>query len=142
MDKGKIKQAAVSAARPLFMSLPVLLGVVLLLSMLSVLIPKSLYSALFRGNAFLDPLIGAGIGSLMAGNPVTSYVLGGELLVLGISLVAVTAFLISWVTVGIVQLPAEMMMLGKRFAIARNALSFIFSVLIAVIVVFLMGVLV
>jgi DNA-binding response OmpR family regulator len=48
--------------------------------------------------------------------------LGGELLAKGISLVAVTALLVSWVTVGSVQLPAEALMLGSRFALYRNLL--------------------
>ena len=81
------------------------------------------------------------MGSVLAGNPVTSYVLGGELLTQGVNLVAVTAFLVAWVTVGFVQLPAESMMLGKKFAISRNILSFIFSIIVAIITVFLVGIL-
>jgi len=45
-------------------------------------------------------------------------------------LAATTAFILAWVTVGIVQLPAESMILGKRFAILRNILSFISAILI------------
>jgi uncharacterized membrane protein YraQ (UPF0718 family) len=140
LDRKRLKEAAMGAAKPLWMMLPALCGVILLISMLSVLVPKTAYSAMFSGNAFLDPLIGAGLGSVMAGNAVTSYVLGGEFLALGISLVAVTAFIISWVTVGIVQLPAEILMLGRRFAITRNVMSFVLSIIIAIIVVLLMGV--
>lgn len=140
VDRKRLKEAAVGAAKPLWMMLPTLLGVILLIGMVSVLVPKSVYSAMFSGNAFLDPLIGAGLGSVMAGNAVTSYVLGGEFLALGISLVAVTAFIISWVTVGIVQLPAEILMLGRRFAITRNVMSFVLSIIIAILVVLLMGV--
>jgi len=59
-------------------------------------------------------------------------VLGGELLDQGVSLVAVTALLVSWVTVGSIQLPAEIQTFGARFALLRNALSFLFAILIAV----------
>lgn len=65
------------------------------------------------------------------GQPATSYIIGGELLGKGVSLVAMTAFLISWVTVGSIQLPAEATMLGWRFALLRNLVSFAFSVLVA-----------
>ena len=65
----------------------------------------------------------------------TSYVLGGELFKQGVSLVAVTAFLVAWVTVGLVQLPAESMILGKRFAITRNITAFILSIIVAIITV-------
>ena len=80
---------------------------------------------------FVDSLIGAGIGSILAGNPVTSYIIGGELLTQGVSLAAVTAFLVAWVTVGLVQLPAESILLGKRFAITRNITSFVFAIIAA-----------
>ncbi|MCP4127055.1 MAG: hypothetical protein GY753_08345, partial [Gammaproteobacteria bacterium] len=84
----------------------------------------------FGGNDPLDALIGATAGSVSAGHPITSYLLGGELLTKGVSLVAVTALLISWVTVSSIQLPAEALMLGWRFAIFRNLLCFVFSILI------------
>jgi len=60
------------------------------------------------------------LGSLAAGHPLVGYVLGGELLARGVSLVAATALLVSGVTVGVVQLPAEALLLGRRFAIVRN----------------------
>ena len=68
-------------------------------------------------------------------------IIGGELLAQGVSLVAVTAFLIAWVTVGVVQLPAESILLGRRFALLRNIISFVFSVIVAIITVFLVGLL-
>lgn len=140
MNRERIRKSAISAIKPFYKSLPILLGAVLLISLASALIPKSAYAGIFSKNILIDPIIGAGLGSILAGNPITSYVLGGEFINLGISLIAVTAFLISWVTVGIVQLPAEMLMLGKRFAITRNILSFTFSIIIAVIVTGLLGI--
>jgi hypothetical protein len=65
-----------------------------------------------------------------AGHPVASYILGGELLAEGVSLLAVTALIVSWVTVGIVQLPAEALLLGRRFAIYRNLMCFLFAIMI------------
>ena len=79
----------------------------------------------------IDALIGSSVGSVAAGNPITSYIIAGELLNKGVSLLAVTAFLLAWVTVGIVQFPAEAILLGKKFAIVRNASSFALSVLVA-----------
>jgi len=51
----------------------------------------------------------------------------------GVSLIAVTAFIVAWVTVGVVQFPAEVAILGKRFAIARNAVAFISAIIVALI---------
>jgi hypothetical protein len=75
--------------------------------------------------------MGASVGSVAAGHPLASYLLGGELLQNGVSLIAVTALVVSWVSVGIVQLPAEILMLGARFAVYRNLISFFSAVAIA-----------
>jgi hypothetical protein len=114
--------------------LPVLLGVLLLISLVNAAVPPATYAALFTGNALIDPVLGAAFGSIAVGNPITSYIIGGELIAVHISLTAVTAFILSWVTVGLISLPAEMDILGKRFAIARNLVSFVFAIAIALLV--------
>ena len=115
--------------------LPIIIGILLLMGLVITIIPKEFYAAVFSGNKFLDPLIGALLGSISGGNPITSYILGGELLKQGVSLLAVTAFLLAWVTVGVIQLPAESLMLGKKFAIIRNSVSFLTAIIAAVLVV-------
>ena len=137
----KLKSTVIKSARSIFNSLPILVGVILLIGLASTLMPKSYYAALFSKNILLDSIIGSGLGSVLAGNPITSYVLGGEFLKQGISLVAVTSFLVAWVTVGLVQLPAEALLLGRRFAILRNILSFLLSIIVAIITVFIVGLL-
>jgi len=134
-----LKNSVLKSSRSLGNSIPVLAGVVLLVGLANTLVPKSIYTKIFSKNFLLDSVIGSGLGSILAGNPITSYVLGGEFLKEGISLVAVTSFLVAWVTVGLVQLPAESFLLGKRFAILRNAISFIFSIVVAIITAFLVG---
>jgi len=116
-------------------SLPVLIGVILLIGLFKSYIPSKLISSVFTGEIFRDTFLGSTIGSILAGNPITSYIIGGELLKEGVSLFAVTAFIIAWVTVGIIQLPAEASILGKRFALIRNILSFLFSILVAIVTV-------
>jgi uncharacterized membrane protein YraQ (UPF0718 family) len=129
------KKAIKSSVKSLYNSLPVIVGVVLLISIVNVLIPKSFYLKIFNKSNLLDLFIGSSLGSIFAGNPITSYMLGGELLKEGIGLLAVTSFIVAWVTVGLVQLPAEIIMLGKKFAILRNVISFIFSILVATVTV-------
>jgi predicted Fe-Mo cluster-binding NifX family protein len=122
--------------------LPILIGVVLLIGLFNALVPAESLASLFSGNAILDTLWGACSGSILAGNPINSYVIGGELLKRGVSLFAVTALIITWVTVGLVQLPAEMAALGRRFALVRNAICFILSVPIALITVIILNIVV
>lgn len=119
--------------------LPILIGVVLLMGLFKIYIPSNLISSIFTGNLFTDTFSGSLIGSISAGNPITSYIIGGELLKQGVSLYAVTAFITAWVTVGIIQLPAEISTLGKRFALIRNLLSFLFSIIVAILTVLLLG---
>lgn len=110
---------------------PMLTGVLLLVSLLHQFF-KNNYQYWFSGNLILDPLIGAIAGSISFGMPVTSYVAGGELLHAGVSLLAVTAFIMSWTTVGLIMIPLEASTLGIRFAVVRNILNFIFSLLVAI----------
>ncbi len=131
--------AFIKAAKSLFKSLPIILGTVLLVALLTALIPASFYAKIFTKHIFWDSLIGSFIGSLSAGNPVTSYILGGEFLKQGISLAAVTAFIVAWVTVGIIQLPAEAAILGKKFAFTRNLTSFIFSIFAALLTILILN---
>ncbi len=133
------KTAFIKAGKMFWGMAPVLIGVILLIGLANAVIPSSCYLTIFSGNMFLDPLIGASIGSILAGNPIESYVIGGEFLNVGVSLVAVTAFIVAWVSVGLVQLPAEIMILGKKFALIRNGLSFIFSIIVAILTVMIMG---
>jgi uncharacterized membrane protein YraQ (UPF0718 family) len=129
------KQAFFNTTLAFKKSLPILMGVFMLLALADALIPKQTYSLIFPKNLLIDPLIGAALGSISGGNPLTSYIIGGELRHEGVSMMAITAFIVSWVTVGIIQLPAEAVMLGKRFAIVRNAVSFCTSILIAIVTV-------
>jgi len=134
------KQAFLNTARAFKKSLPILMGVLMLLALAEALIPKQAYRLIFSGNWFFDPLMGAALGSISGGNPLTSYIIGGELRQEGVSMLAITAFIVSWVTVGIIQLPAEAVMLGKRFAIVRNTVSFWTSILIAIVTALTLGI--
>jgi len=109
-----------------------------LISLISTLIPKSFYTKIFVKNIFLDSLIGSIAGSVSTGTPITSYIFGGELLDQGVSLIAVSAFLVAWVTVGIIQLPAESAILGKKFTFLRNGTAFILAIIVALITVLIM----
>ena len=138
-DLPRRKQAFLKTAQTFRKSIPILMGVLMLLALANTLIPRQVYRLIFTGNELMDPLMGAAIGSISAGNPITSYIIGGELRQQGVSMLAITAFMLSWVTVGIIQLPAEALMLGRRFAMVRNAVSFCTSIVIAILTVLTLG---
>ena len=132
-----MKKSVLKALRGLGKAFPMILGTVLLVSLVSILIPKSFYIIIFSKNIFLDSFIGSFIGSISVGNPVVSYVFGGEMLNQGVSLVAVSAFLVAWASVGIVQLPVESAIFGRRFAFFRNISAFILAIVAAMLSVFI-----
>lgn len=131
MQKERLQASLRKTARTFVNLLPIIIGMLLLTSLAVTVFPEQISAGLFGSSDALDALIGASVGSIAAGHPLASYLLGGELLKSGVSLVAVTALIVSWVTVGIVQLPAEALMLGARFAIYRNVICFFSAVAIA-----------
>jgi uncharacterized membrane protein YraQ (UPF0718 family) len=133
--RGRLAISARQTLSSLAALVPILLGVVLLTGLLLEFLPVEAMADWFGQSAFLDALTGTLAGSVAAGHPVTSYVIGGELLERGVGLIAVTAFVVSWVTVGSIQLPAEMLLLGRRFALFRNLICFGLSILIALLTV-------
>ena len=113
--------------------LPVIAGIVFLIGLISAFSPERMLSDFFRGCALLGIFKGALVGSFFTGNPANSYIIGKQLLDQGIGIGVVIALICAWVTVGIVQLPAESAALGKHFAVIRNILCFIISMGIALI---------
>ncbi len=110
---------------------PLLLGVMGLVGLFQVLVTPEMLASLFQDSPLLDTVIGTLSGAISAGNPIVSYLIGGELVEQGISLYAVSAFILSWVTLGLIQLPAEVEVFGGRFTLYRNILSLVFTMLIA-----------
>jgi predicted Fe-Mo cluster-binding NifX family protein len=131
IDKTLVFHAFRAAFRQFVSMVPVMAGIILLTGLFDVFVSEKILMSIFSGNIALDTLWGACFGSIFAGNPINSYIIGGELLTYGVSLFAVTAFIVTWVTVGLVQLPAEIAAFGRRFAFLRNGLSFVSAILIS-----------
>ena len=133
-----INTAIKQTLRNIKMTLPMLFGIIFFMGLILQLIPNSFYSLLETKNIF-GILIATGFGSVVAGTPVNSYVLGGEFLSKGVSFSVLAAFLAAWVTVGVIQFPAESSLLGKKFAIIRNSCAFISAIIIGFLTAILLG---
>ena len=131
MDYPTFMQAFYKSLKGFALNLPMLISVILLSGLFEVFITPEMLTSLFSGQAFYDSLIGTVSGGVSVGQPFISYLIGGELLKSGMSYYAVTAFLLSWVTLGVVQLPYEYSLFGGRFTLTRNLLAFIFVLLIS-----------
>ena len=126
-----LKTAFLKTLNTIKIAIPMIIGILMLIHLLNPLF-QSYYPMLFTGNYFLDPFIGAIAGSIAFGIPVTAYVAGGELLNSGVSLIAVTAFVLTWTTVGLAMLPLEIKFLGKKIAFYRNGANFVMAILISI----------
>jgi len=126
-----LKQAALN----IYYVLPIVLSILGIMALLITYINPQTVQKIFTGNSFLDTLLGMVLGSIMLGNALISYILGSELQELNISLYAITAFLLSWVTIGYAQIPIEISYFGKRFTYIRNIMAFIFSFIVSLLIV-------
>lgn len=127
----RLKQALLGSLKSLSTILPMLFAVIGLIGLFQTVVTPQMLHAVFNGGVLHDTLAGTFVGGVSVGQPFFSYIIGGELLKEGISLYAVTAFILAWVTLGIVQLPLEWALFGSWFTIVRNLLSFLFALLIA-----------
>ena|SRR6056297_3078357 len=141
-EKGNLQKIAIAfqkALRGLTRSLPIIATVVLLISLFKTYLPTTTMVRFFTGSPLADTTIGAAFGSILAGNSINSYIIGDQLIKNGVPLTAVTAFLAAWVIVGVLQIPAEMAELGRRFALIRALSGFFFAIVVALVVTILLG---
>ena len=128
----RLKKGLSKALTTMKMIAPMLTAVVFLVGWVQTVITPERLRMFFTGDPVRDTAVGVAAGAVSVGQPFLSYILGGELLKEGISYYAVTAFIISWVTLGIIQLPMEWGIFGWRFTVVRNGLSLIFAVLVSI----------
>jgi uncharacterized membrane protein YraQ (UPF0718 family) len=133
-DKGKTKNAIKVAFKSLLKMLPVVLIVIILIGLLLGLAPPETISKFIGeqsgwGGFLLIAVLGtvAHIPSLLA------FPVAASLLDSGAALTSVAVFITTLTMIGIVTLPLEIQLLGKKFALLRNGISFVIAILIALI---------
>jgi len=134
----KASRAAKQTAAMVVGTVPIVIGVLALTSLVTAAVPPQTICDLLPMESLLAPFLGGLVGSIAAGHPVVSYVLAGELQAAGVGLATTTALIVSWVTVGIFHLPVEAAILGARFAIWRNVICFVLAIATGYAVAFLM----
>lgn len=120
--------------------LPVLLGVIMIMGLVQAFLSRELILRIFSKNPLMDTIIGTFTGSIFAGNPINSYVIGQSLLELGAGWPGVCALMFSWVSIGLVQMPAEVQSMGLRFAMVRYGATFAITITASLLTVFFAGV--
>lgn len=136
-DKEKTKKAFKKSKNSLKFMMPSILGIILIIGVIISLIPNNLIEQNFGGeNVFISTIISAFFGSITLIPAFVAFPLVGSFIGMGASIVPAAAFLTTLTMVGIVTFPIEKEKFGLKFTITRNILSFIFAIIIAL----LMGV--
>lgn len=114
-----------------------IVGILFLIGLILTFIPPdTIKRYMGQSNVLISTIVSAFIGSITLIPAFVAFPLVGSLVKAGASIVPVVAFLTTLTMVGIVTFPLEKREFGIRFTIVRNSLSFIFAIIIAL----LMGV--
>ncbi len=140
-EKSALKKAFQKALISFVSITPMLIAVVGLVGLMQVYVTADILATFFGHGAIIDTLAGTFTGAVSMGQGMVSYVIAEGLLEQGVSYYALSAFILAWVTLGIVQLPAEASIFGIRFTFYRNILTLISTIIIAYATVFTVEVL-
>ena len=125
-NRPKALEALQIARQSLLKLLPLLIAVFGLVGLFQEFLPPQLVSRWLGAASGLQALlIGSSAGAVAIGPPLAAYPLAGTLLEAGAWPPAIAAFILSWISVGIVTLPFEAQVFGSRFALLRNGLCFV-----------------
>ncbi|MFO7577975.1 MAG: permease [Pelovirga sp.] len=130
IDGSRCRQSCAVAVQSLARLLPLLLAVFGLVGLFQEFLPPALISTwLGESSRLLALFLGAAAGAVSIGPPLAAYPLAGSLLSAGAWPPAIAAFILSWISVGVVTLPFEAHTFGVRFALLRNGISFLAAML-------------
>ncbi len=133
-DKEKTKKALKKSFKSFENILPQFIAIIILIGIMLVVIDKATISKLIGENSgALGVMIGAIIGSITLIPAFVAFPLAQALVTNGAGTSQIAAFVSTLMMVGIVTLPLEMKYFGKKAALIRNALAFVFSLIVSVI---------
>lgn len=134
-DKKKTKMGLKKAWKafenilPQFLSILIIIGI-----MLSVLSPEAISKLIGQQSGWLGMLIAGVVGSITLIPGFVAFPLAAALLKSGAGIMQIAVFLSTLMMVGIVTIPLEIKYFGKKAAVLRNSLAFVFSFVVAVVI--------
>jgi uncharacterized membrane protein YraQ (UPF0718 family) len=134
-DKNKTKESLKIALKTFFKTLPIIIIIIIFIGfLLGFLPPDIIYKVVGEQAGFLGILVTAILGSVLFVPALISFPLAASLLKGGASIMSVAAFITTLTMVGVVTLPLEIKEMGKKITILRNVFSFVFAIIIALII--------
>jgi len=134
-DRSKTRQSLHTAWQSLVKMLPLLAAIFALIGLFQVFVPPALIEQrLGEASGLMALLMGGGLGAVAIGPPLAAFPLAGSLLDAGAWPPAVAAFIVSWISVGVLTLPFESEVFGFRYALLRNLIAFVSALLIGLLI--------
>ncbi len=131
-DKQKTVKSIKQARKMMGSMFSDIVGILLLIGLVLTLIPSDLIEKLIGGESgFLAVVMSAAIGTITLIPAFVAFPLIGSLKASGAGVVTLTAFLTTLTMVGFLTMPLEIKTFGKKFTIIRNSVSFVFAIMIA-----------
>ncbi|MFE3845553.1 permease [Thermoplasmatota archaeon] len=135
-DKDKAVQSLKMALKSFIKMLPMIFIIIIAIGLLLGFIPPDQISRFIGDQSGVGGVLLIGVvGALMHIPALLSFPLASSILENGASITAVAAFITTLTMIGMITLPFEIKMLGKKIALLRNGISFVIAILIA----FIMG---
>ena len=134
-DKKKTKMALKKAWKsfenilPQFLSILIIIGI-----MLAVLSPATISKLIGQQSGWIGMIVASIIGSITLIPGFVAFPLASALLKSGAGFMQIAVFISTLMMVGIVTIPMEIKYFGKKATILRNALAFIFSFIVAIVI--------
>ena len=114
---------------------PMILAIIAVIGLLMGFVPpKWIAGTIGPDSGPLGILIAALLGSVLIIPGIIAFPLARSLLDMGASVMSIAAFVTTLMMIGFVFIPLEVQLLGKKFCIIRNSLSFAAAIIIAVVI--------
>ena len=138
-NKDKTKKAIIKSLKSFEGIMPQFLGIIFIVGIiLTALSPETISGIIGEKSGFLGVVIASIIGSITIMPTFVAFPTAALLLENGAGYTQVTALISTLMFVGVVTYPLESKYIGKKAAFVRNAVYFVYSILIAFVVGILM----
>ena len=136
-NREKVIQSLKMALKSFIKILPMVFIIIIAIGLLLGFVPPEQISRFVGDQSGAGGVLLVGIvGAIMHIPALLSFPLAASILESGASVTAVAAFITTLTMIGMITLPLEIKILGKKMALLRNGISFVIAILIA----FIMGV--
>ena len=133
-NKNKTKESLKIALKTFLRTFPIIIIIIIFIGFLLGFLPPDIISKIVGEQAgFLGILVTAVLGSVLFVPALISFPLAASLLKGGASIMSIAAFITTLTMVGVITLPLEIKEMGRKLTILRNVFSFVFAIIIALI---------